>query len=275
VTIDHVALLPVYLAASAAVAVFLADLIAARTAITLTVGVLGALATATGAIVVGGGAARSAFCVAGSGCSWVYDRPAMLLAVAIATITAVALLLSVPTLARGEIPAGEYAFLLASAMTGGVALGGARDLITLIVALETLTLPLYVLVGLRRRPVALIATSGRGGLAHFVPTASSAEASVTFLLTSVVATAVTLLGASLLYAATGEVHLQALAGALDVTGPGRPLAGAGLLLMLVGLGFKVAAVPVHAWAPTTARRCPSRRSCRPRPRSAASSRSST
>jgi NADH-quinone oxidoreductase subunit N len=232
VTIDHVGLLPLYLAAGTAVLVLAADLLVGRVAVTLGTGIAGAAATAVGSAVVGAGRDRSAFCV-DAGCSWTFDRPATLLAVAVAALTAMVLLLSAPTLARREIPSGEYAFLLAASMTGGVALGGARDLITLIVALETLTLPLYVLVGLRRR------------------SAESAQAAVTFLLTSVAATAVTLLGVALVFAATGEVHLQALAGALDVTGPGRPLAGAGLLLMLVGLTFKVAAVPAHAWAPTT------------------------
>jgi NADH-quinone oxidoreductase subunit N len=230
--IDHIGLLPLYLAAGTAVLVLVADLLVGRVAVTLGAGVLGALATAVGSALVGAAGGHRAFCVE-TGCSWTFDEPATLLAVAVAAIAALVLLLSAPTLTRGDIPTGEYAFLLAASMTGGVALGGARDLITLIVALETLTLPLYVLVGLRRT------------------SAESAQAAVTFLLTSVAATGVTLLGAALMYASTGQVHFQALATALDVTGPGRPLAGAGLVLLLVGLAFKVAAVPAHAWAPTT------------------------
>jgi NADH-quinone oxidoreductase subunit N len=119
-----------------------------------------------------------------------------------------------------------------------VVLGGARDLITLIVALETLTLPLYLLVGLRRG-------AREGG-----------AAAVTFFVVSVVSTAVALLGAALVFTATGGVHFSDIA-----AGPGH-LAGApaaateallkaGVVLLLVGLGFKVAAVPAHAWAPAT------------------------
>ncbi|NUO56343.1 MAG: NADH-quinone oxidoreductase subunit N [Hamadaea sp.] len=230
--IDHIGLLPLYLAAGTAVLVLVADLLLGRVVVTLGAGVLGALATAAGSAIVGAGGARRSFCVE-TGCSWTFDGPATLLAVAVATIAALVLLLSAPTLTRGDLPTGEYAFLLAASMTGGVALGGARDLITLIVALETLTLPLYVLVGMRRK------------------SPESAQAAVTFLLTSVAATAVTLLGAALMYAATGQVHFRALSTALDVDGPGRPLAGAGLILLLVGVAFKVAAVPAHAWAPTT------------------------
>jgi NADH-quinone oxidoreductase subunit N len=143
--------------------------------------------------------------------------------------------LSAPILRSGQVPAGEYCFLLACSMTGGVVLGAAGDLITLIVALETLTLPLFVLVGLRRDRVA------------------SAEAAVTFFVVSVVATAVTLLGAALLYAVTGRLHLRQL-GAAFAAGGGAlelPLTTVAVTLVLLGLAFKVAAVPFHAWAPGT------------------------
>src|SRR5688572_9413092 len=66
---------------------------------------------------------------------WEYDTLARLIAVVIAVLTACALLLYLPGLRAGDAPAGETGFLLACAMTGGVVLGGVRDLITLIVAL--------------------------------------------------------------------------------------------------------------------------------------------
>jgi NADH-quinone oxidoreductase subunit N len=113
-----------------------------------------------------------------------------------------------------------------------VVLGAARDLLTLIIAVETLTLPLFVLVGLRRR------------------SRVAAEAAVTFYVVSVVSTAVTLLGAALVYGATGAVHFTTLSAVLARPGAGA-LVGVAVVLVLVGLGFKVAAVPLHAWAPTT------------------------
>ena len=70
---------------------------------------------------------------------------------------------------------------------------------------------------------------------------------------SVVATAVTLLGAALLYAATGVLHLRPLAAAFAAD-PGLldiPLTSAAVALVVLGLAFKVAAVPFHAWAPAT------------------------
>src|SRR4030095_9050808 len=105
----------------------------------------------------------------------------------------------------------------------------AGDLITLIVALETLTLPLYLLVGMRRRSVA------------------AAEGALVFFVVSVVATAVTLLGAALLYAVTRVLHLDLRASSVGVGSD--PLGAVAVTLIVAGLAFKVAAVPFHAWAP--------------------------
>ncbi|MDO3684566.1 NADH-quinone oxidoreductase subunit N [Micromonospora sp. C28ISP2-4] len=233
-SVDNVAMLPAYLAAGTAVLVLLFDLLVARPAATVAVAALGAAGTAAGAALVGAAGERRTFCV-GADCSWVWGGRAALVGAVIALLTLGVLALSGPLLRAGRTPVGEYCFLLACAMTGGVVLGAAGDLITLIVALETLTLPLYVLVGLRR-----------GSLA-------GAEAAVTFFVVSVVATTVTLLGAALLYAVTGTLHLDRLGATLaardDLTG--LPLTGVAVALVVAGLAFKVAAVPFHAWAPAT------------------------
>ncbi len=191
-TVDNIALLPAYLAAGTAVLVLLADLLVARRGATVTAFATGIVGTAVVAALVGRGGTRQTFCVADA-CSYLAGGRSALVAVLFALLTLGVLALSGPILRTDQVPAGEYCFLLACSMTGGVVLGAAGDLITLIVALETLTLPLYVLVGLRRRSVA------------------SAEAAVTFFVVSVVATAVTLLGAALLYAVTGVLHLRQLA----------------------------------------------------------------
>ncbi|MEU1885257.1 NADH-quinone oxidoreductase subunit N [Micromonospora rifamycinica] len=230
-SVDNVALLPAYLAAGTAVLVLLADLLVGRAGATVAVAGAGVVATGVGAVVVGVAGTRRTFC-AGADCSWVFDGRAALIAGVFALLTLGVLGLSGPLLRGGPTPVGEYCFLLACSMTGGVVLGAAGDLITLIVALETLTLPLYVLVGLRR-----------GSLA-------SAEAAVTFFVVSVVATTVTLLGAALLYAATGGLHLDRLGGLL-AEAPDLPLIPAAVALVVLGLAFKVAAVPFHAWAPAT------------------------
>ncbi|MFC6019711.1 NADH-quinone oxidoreductase subunit N [Plantactinospora solaniradicis] len=252
-TVDNVALLPAYLAAGTAVLVLLADLLVARRGATVAVFAVGAAATALGAVLVGAAGTRRTFCV-GDACSYLAGGRAALVGCLFALLILGVLALSAPLLRAGEVPPGEYCFLLACSMTGGVVLGAAGDLITLVVALETLTLPLYVLVGLRHRSVA------------------GAEAALTFFVVSVVATAVTLLGAALLYAVTGAVHLSRLGAVFGVEGsavegsavdasggavavdPGLldlPLTVVAVALVVLGLAFKVAAVPFHAWAPAT------------------------
>lgn len=251
-SVDNVALLPAYVAAGTAVLVLLTDLLLARRGATLAVAATGAAGTALVAVLVGQGGPRSTFCVA-DGCSYLTGGRSALVATVFGLLTLGVLALSAPALRAGPTPVGEYCFLLTCSMTGGVVLGAAGDLITLIVALETLTLPLYVLVGLRRGSVA------------------SAEAAVTFFVVSVVATSVTLLGAALLYAATGALHLDRLGALLSEAAPlavnsapaasspltagsaplDLPLTSAAIVLVVLGLAFKVAAVPFHAWAPAT------------------------
>ncbi|MFG2111513.1 NADH-quinone oxidoreductase subunit N [Streptomyces sp. NPDC048718] len=135
---------------------------------------------------------------------------------------------------RRKLPAGEYWFLLLSSAAGAALLPAARDLATLVVALEVASLPAFALVGMRRGD------------------RMSSESALKFFLSSVTATAVTLLGASFVYAATGTLHLTEIAQRLDdVPGQLHTLAQAGVVLTLVGFAFKTAAVPFHFWVPDT------------------------
>jgi NADH-quinone oxidoreductase subunit N len=227
--IDQVALLPAYCAAGTALLPFLADLLAPRRhAVVAASAALGTVVTGTVAVLVGSGPERQTLCVTGGHeCSFVADHRAALVATLFAALT-----LLVVALSAGTQRPGEYYFLLGCSMTGGVVLGYTNDLVSLIVAVETLTLPIYALVGMRPRDRA------------------SAEAAVTFFVVSVVSTAVTLLGAALLYASTGALHFDRLGAALS-SAPRTPLVAAGAVLVVAGLTFKVAAVPFHAWAPST------------------------
>ncbi|MFI2271999.1 MULTISPECIES: NADH-quinone oxidoreductase subunit N [Catenuloplanes] len=282
------ALLPAYVAAVTAVLVLLIDLFGPPRAVVAGTAA-GALLTAAAAAFVGTGPDRGSFC-AGDACSYLATNRAALAGVLFALLTLAVLALSTPMLRAGAVPAGEYCFLLACSMTGGVVLGAAGDLITLIVALETLTLPLYLLVGLRHSASPHAVFTGAGAPVHPEPSLedgdvrlhaeeevaaeqlrmrrAGADSAVTFFVVSVVATSVTLLGAALLYAATGALHLSELSAVLSggalgtdpvgggVLGSGAPgsaaaLIGAGSALLVAGLAFKVAAVPFHAWAPAT------------------------
>jgi NADH-quinone oxidoreductase subunit N len=225
--IDHAALLPLYLASTAALLALFAGR-AAKAAM-----MIGLAAAGAAAVWIAAGPDRATFAV-GQWHSYVADDAGMGAAALFAALT-------VLVAAVSGRQAGEYWFLLAVSAAGGIALAGARDLITLIVALETLTLPLYVLV---TWPVAKADPGRREG----------SEAGVTFLIASITSSATALMGAALLYAASGTVHLDGLAGALS--GAHAGLVAAGVALLLGGIAFKLAAAPLHAWAPLVLERAP-------------------
>ncbi|MEQ4208120.1 NADH-quinone oxidoreductase subunit N [Actinopolymorpha sp. B9G3] len=166
-------------------------------------------------------------------CSYVVDNTTLVFQLLAAGGAAVVVLLSTRASLGSRIPVGEYHFLLLCSASGAMVLAGARDLITLVVALELVSLPAFALVGLR------------GGDRR------AAEAALKFFLVSVVSVAVMLFGVSLVYGVTGTVYLAGIDAALrDGAGPAG-VAAVGVMLTLVGLAFKVAAVPFHFWVPDT------------------------
>jgi NADH-quinone oxidoreductase subunit N len=181
---------------------------------------------------------RSTFCIvramAGPApCSFAVDRFTLVFWGVVLFGTAVVALLGTAAVTEGRTPQGEWNFLLLSSATGALTIAASRDLITLVVSLEVVSLPAFALVGLRRGD------------------ARAAEAAMKFFLVSVVSTAVMLMGVSLLYGATGSVFLDQIAAALAHGVQARQVAVAATLLTVVGLAFKVAAVPFHMWVPDT------------------------
>ncbi|MYS84473.1 NADH-quinone oxidoreductase subunit N [Embleya scabrispora] len=251
-SIDWLAIGPVVAVAVAALVVLLADLFleGARKAVLpwLTLAGLGAALVLLLPLHADDLDARGTFC-SPSGCSYVVTDLTLVLQLVLLASAFVVVLLSMPMLSvpktrptedgdEGEVPGGEYQFLLLSSVTGAVALAGARDLLTLVIALETLSLPAFALVGLRR--------DGPGG-----------EAALKFFLLSVAATAVMLFGVSLVYGSTGSVHLARIASDLEHLDPRlTTVAATGAVLTMVGFAFKVAAVPFHFWVPDTYRGAP-------------------
>ena len=176
------------------------------------------------------GDTRATFCVP-SGCSFGVDGLTLVLWAVVLGGTAVVALLATVMVADGRTPMGEWCFLLLSSATGAMVIAAARDLVTLVVALEVVSLPAFAMAGLRRGD------------------RRAAEASLKFFLVSVVSTAVMLMGVSFVYGATGSVHLAAVAEGLRHGGTAGRVVAVGALLTVVGLGFKVAAVPFHMWVP--------------------------
>ncbi|MFF6773998.1 NADH-quinone oxidoreductase subunit N [Streptomyces sp. NPDC012637] len=180
---------------------------------------------------------RSTFCLTADtqlrACSYTADHFTLVIQFLVLGGALVTALLSIAD-TRDRLPAGEYWFLLLSSAAGAALLPASRDLATLVVALEVASLPAFALVGLRRGDRV------------------SSESALKFFLSSVTATAVTLLGVSFVYAATGTLHLTEVAQRLgDVPGQLQTLAQTGVVLTLVGFAFKTAAVPFHFWVPDT------------------------
>ena len=237
-SIDYLAIAAPLLVALVALGVLVADafLPAARRHVTGWLSAAGLVAA--GALLLPlVGDRRDTFCVPGEGlvlpsCSYVVDELTLVFQALVVAGAVVCVLLSLDTVRDSAIPAGEYFFLLLASVSGALTLAASRDVLTMVVALEVVSLPAFALVALRRHD------------------SRSSEAALKFFLVSVVSTALMLFGLSLVYGVTGQVHLDRIATALEDPA-GQPALVLGVTLSLAGFGFKVAAVPFHFWAPDT------------------------
>ena len=145
----------------------------------------------------------------------------------------IVLLMSAHYLEEGDYHEGEFSFLLLSSVLGMVVMGSARDLISIFVALELLSIPAYLLAGWRKRDT------------------KSNEASLKYYLLGVLASAIMLYGMSLIFGVTGTTVLASIRESLNQfhTIPGVVVVG--IFFVVVGFAFKVSAVPFHFWAPDT------------------------
>jgi NADH-quinone oxidoreductase subunit N len=143
-----------------------------------------------------------------------------------------AICLSFGYLQRRHIDRGEFYVLVLFATVGMMLMAGSRDLILMFIALEVMSVAIYVLVGYHRQDP------------------RSSEASLKYFLLGAFSSGFFLYGIALLFGATGSTHLPTIGTMLgDGVGTANPVALAGMALVLVGLGFKVAAVPFHVWTP--------------------------
>lgn len=234
-SVDWLAIAPPVIAAVVALAVLVADLfVSERRKPLLGYGAIAGLVAALAFLIPLRAGDRSTFCLTGDvqACSYTADHFALVIQALVLGGALLTALLSIGD--TRKLPAGEFWFLLLSSAAGAALLPAARDLATLVVALEVASLPAFALVGIKRGD------------------RRSSEAALKFFLSSVVATAVMLLGVSFVYAATGSLHLTEIADRLDdVPGQFDTLAKAGVVLTLVGFAFKTAAAPFHFWVPDT------------------------
>ncbi|MGV9939910.1 NADH-quinone oxidoreductase subunit N [Streptomyces sp. NPDC003401] len=238
-SVDWLAIAPPTLTAVVALVVLVADLFVPdkRKPLLGLLSVAG-LAAATALLLPLLDGDRSTFCLTGDTrvCSYTADHFTLAIQFLVLGGALLAALLSVTALKdeRGRLPEGEFWFLLLSSAAGAALLPASRDLATLVVALEVASLPAFALVGIRHGD------------------RRSSEAALKFFLSSVTATAVSLLGISFVYATTGTLYLTQVADRLqDVDGQLHTLAQTGVVLTLIGFAFKTAAVPFHFWVPDT------------------------
>jgi len=128
---------------------------------------------------------------------------------------------------------GEFYILMLISTIGMILLAMSADLIMLYVAFETISIPMYVLAG------------------FFVNQKKSTESGYKYLLFGAFASAIMLYGLSLLYGFTGTTNLYILAKEFMANGIGDKLLIGSFVLIVVGFGFKISAVPLHFWAPDT------------------------
>src|SRR5262245_13599242 len=131
---------------------------------------------------------------------------------------------------RMGLERGEYYTLLLFSVTGMMLMAQATDLIVIFIALELLSIPLYVLAAFAR------------------PKVESEEAGLKYFLLGAFATGFVVYGIALIFGATGSTGLAAIVQSVSA-GTSGLLLTIGAALILIGFGFKVAAVPFHMWTP--------------------------
>jgi NADH-quinone oxidoreductase subunit N len=145
--------------------------------------------------------------------------------------TAITVAMSLDYVADAGLAGGEYYALMLMAALGMMLMAAAGDLIIIFLGLETMSIAVYALAGFMRRDV----RSNEGALKYFILGAFS--------------TGFLLYGIALIYGATGTIQLDPIRAALSAYMATNPLLLLGVGMLLIGFGFKVAAVPFHMWTP--------------------------
>jgi len=145
----------------------------------------------------------------------------------------VVVLLSSSHIEQGEYWRGEYWFLLLTSLLGMLMMASSRDLVSIFVALEFLSIPAYMLAAWRKRDP------------------KSNEAGVKYFLLGVFASAVMLYGMSLMYGVANSTLLTEIGAKITASGEFSAVHALAVVFVVVGFAFKVSAVPFHTWAPDT------------------------
>ena len=163
-----------------------------------------------------------------------FDQFALFFSALVCIAAALAIMCSPAVLQSHKMDRGEYYLLIMFSAVGGIFMAAAADLLTLFIALEIMSIPIYVVAGFLREDV------------------RSAEASMKYFILGSISAALMLYGIALVYGAAGTTNLEYIANNLtylDSTGhDGYGLVMLGMVLIMSGFIFKVAGVPFHIWA---------------------------
>ena len=150
----------------------------------------------------------------------------------IVVVGVLTVMFSAQTVERDRLPAGEYYAMLMFAVFGMMLMGQATDLLVIFLALETMSIAVYILTGIRRDQQ------------------QSTEAAFKYFLLGAFASSFFLYGIAFLYGVTGTTNIERLSTAIAAQSmSGNPMILLGTGLLIVGFAFKIAAVPFHMWSP--------------------------
>ncbi|GCE25647.1 NADH-quinone oxidoreductase subunit N [Dictyobacter alpinus] len=161
----------------------------------------------------------------------VLDQYALFFQVIFLIIAAVIVLVSYDYIGKYVKADGEFYALLLFSVVGMMLMASTGELITIYIALELTSFPLYVMAGLIRSDT------------------KSSEAAVKYVLLGAMSSAILLYGFALLYGLTGTTDLQGLAQTFKSFSNGNLMVIVADVLVIAGFGFKISAVPFHMWAP--------------------------
>ena len=167
------------------------------------------------------------------GGGYVVDNYALVLKALFLLSAYVVVLLSTNYIAEGDYWEGEYYQMILASVLGMLVMASARDMISIFVALELLSIPAYMMAAWRKRDL-------KGN-----------EAGLKYYLMGVFASAVMLYGMSVIYGYTGTTLLAEIAPRIGELATSTPLITLGIVFVVIGFAFKVSAVPFHTWAPDT------------------------
>lgn len=165
--------------------------------------------------------------------------------------TFIVILMSMDYLQRTQIEKGEFYSLILFSAVGAMFMASANDLVTIFVALELLSIPLYVMAAFRYPDA-----EQKGDAQEEMMGLKSEESGLKYFILGAFASAFFVYGAALVYGGSGTTNLTAIFDVVNQMNAGAAPESASMLLMLfgaglilVGLGFKIALFPFHMWTP--------------------------